>query len=68
MVGLTGMARKTVVGYVERINQLYERGADSFRIGEYVRWWLSWVCGGLGGHAVSVCNVGVGDGLLEPLP
>jgi RNA-directed DNA polymerase len=31
-VGLTGMARKTVVGCVERINQLYERGADAVRI------------------------------------
>jgi hypothetical protein len=30
--GLTGMARKTVEGCVERINQLYEQGADAIRI------------------------------------
>ena len=32
--GLTGMARKTVVGCVERMSQLYEQGADSLRIGD----------------------------------
>ena len=45
------MARKTVAGLVERMNQLYERGADSRRIGQYVRRWRRWVNGGLGRHA-----------------
>ncbi len=33
---------------VERVNQLYEQGADEVRIGEYVRRWSGWVRGGLG--------------------
>jgi hypothetical protein len=33
-VGLTGIARKTVGGLVERMNQLYEQGADAIRIGD----------------------------------
>ena len=32
----------------ERIHQLYEQGADSCRIGEYVRRWWSWAKAGLG--------------------
>jgi hypothetical protein len=58
-VGLTGLARKTVAGCVERISQLYERGADAVRIGEYVRRWLCWVNGGPEGksHVVSVSAV-----------
>jgi len=47
-VGLTGMARKTVAECVERINLLYEQGADALRIGQYVRRWLRWSSGGLG--------------------
>jgi hypothetical protein len=39
-VGLTGMARQTVAGRLERMSQLYERGADAIRIGQYVRRWL----------------------------
>jgi hypothetical protein len=41
------MARKTVAGCVERINQLYGHGADSIRIGQYVRRWMRWASGGL---------------------
>jgi RNA-directed DNA polymerase len=52
-MGLTGIARKTVAGCVERVNQLYEQGADSLRIGQYVRRWLRWVGGGLGRYAPS---------------
>ena len=37
--GADGHARKTVAGYVERMNQLYERGAAAVRIGQYVRRW-----------------------------
>jgi len=42
-VGLTGIARKTIAGFVERMNRLYEHGADAIRIGQYVRRWRSWV-------------------------
>ena len=42
------MARKTVAGCVGRMDQLYERGADAIRIGQYVRQWLRWINGGLG--------------------
>jgi len=47
--GADGLARKIVAGCVERINQLYEQGADAVRIGQYVRRWLRWVNGGLAG-------------------
>jgi hypothetical protein len=36
-VGLTGMARKTVAGCVERMSRLYEQGAGAIRIGQYER-------------------------------
>jgi hypothetical protein len=42
-VGLTGMARKTASGCVERMNRLYEQGADAIRIGQYVQRWLRWI-------------------------
>ncbi len=65
-VDLTGIARKTVAGCVERMNRLYEQGADSLRIGQYVRRWLRWVNGGLGGLASMICYVGV-DGHSDML-
>ena len=40
--------------FVVRVNQLYERGADSFRIGQSVRRWWSWVEGGLAGQVVAI--------------
>ncbi len=54
MLGLTGVARKTVAGCVERINQLYEQGSDGVRIGKYVRAWLHWPCGGLAHQEAAV--------------
>ncbi len=33
----------TVNEVKQRIVRLYEQGADSFRIGQYVRRWLQWV-------------------------
>ena len=45
------MAPKTVAGLVERMNRLYERGADSLRIGQYVRRWMRWVRSGLAGES-----------------
>ena len=41
--GLVGVAPPTMKRFVERVNQLYEQGADASRIGEYVRRWLVWV-------------------------
>ena len=41
-VGFVGVAVQTVERCVERINRLYEQGADAIRIGDYVR---RWPCG-----------------------
>lgn len=45
--GLIGLARQSVQQTSERINQLYEQGADDVRIGQYVRRWWAWVRGGM---------------------
>ena len=52
--GLVGVARQTVERFVERATRLYEQGADSERIGEYVRRWLRWVHSGMVGHPNSM--------------
>ena len=46
-VGLVGIAVQTVERCVERMNRLYEQGADQVRIGDYVRRWCVWVRSGL---------------------
>ena len=51
------MARKTVAGCVERINQLYEQGADAVRIGNYVRRWRQCVRSGLDDYALELAVV-----------
>jgi len=55
--GLIGASRQTVERFVERATQLYERGADAERIGDYARNWVRWVQSGL-------CFVVDGDSLL----
>jgi len=45
--GLVGVAPPTVERFVERVNRLYEQGADAIRIDEYVRRWWKWVRGGI---------------------
>ncbi len=42
------VASGTVLKFVERMCRLYERGADTVRISNYVRRWLGWVRSGLG--------------------
>ena len=44
---LVGVARPTWERFIERVCQLYERGATEGRIGEYVRRWWVWVKSGL---------------------
>jgi hypothetical protein len=60
MVGLTGMARKTLAGCVEHMSQLDEQGADAIRIGQYVGRWLRWASSGLAGESAAAggaaCN------------
>ncbi len=41
------VALSTLKRFKQRMTQLYEQGADYFRIGEYVRHWLKWVRAGL---------------------
>ena len=43
------VAQRAVEHCVERVAQLYERGADLVRIGAYVRCWKRWARSGLGG-------------------
>jgi RNA-directed DNA polymerase len=41
------IAEKTRKNFVDKVRQLYEQGADSVRIGEYVRRWMAWVNAGI---------------------
>ena len=41
-------AKTTIENFKRRIARLYEQGADSIRIGRYVRKWFQWLYGGLG--------------------
>jgi len=36
------VAKKTIERFMERISRLYEQGADSYRIGQYVARWAGW--------------------------
>jgi hypothetical protein len=48
--GITGMSRRTVEKFAKRVAQLYEQGADSVGIGQYVRRWVRWTTAGLDGR------------------
>jgi len=48
--GAVGVAMQTIQRSVERMNQLYEQGADAVRIGDHVRRWWQWVRSGLDGE------------------
>ena len=50
--GIVGLAKSTVEKCVERMNELYEQGADFVRIGNYVRRWWLWARSGLDGFAL----------------
>ncbi len=52
--GLAGVAQATGERFVDRISRLYEQGADTVRIGLYVRRWRRWVEAGLRGHGLDV--------------
>jgi len=41
------VSERTVERFMERIFRLYEQGADSVRIGQYVLRWLQWLRSGL---------------------
>ena len=51
-----GVAKKTIENFKERIAQLYEQGADSVRIGQYVRRWLKWLESGLRDYSLQVTH------------
>jgi len=44
---IVGVATQTIQRCVERMNRVYEQGADAVRIGEYVRRRWAWVRSGL---------------------
>jgi hypothetical protein len=62
--GIVGVAKKTLERFVERVTRLYEQGADSARIADYVRRWRVWVlsrlravaCGGVGTNCHRSCR------------
>jgi len=45
--GVLKVSRGTFERFTERISRLYEQGADSVRIGEYVKHWFKWVRTGI---------------------
>jgi len=45
--GLLTVSQETIHRFTQRIAQLYEQGADSVRIGQYVQKWGLWACGGI---------------------
>ena len=46
--GIVGVAYASIQSCVQRIDRLYEQGADAIRIGKYIdRWWM-WVRSGTG--------------------
>jgi hypothetical protein len=47
VAGSVGVAKQTPARCVERMNRLYEQGADAVRIGDYVRRWWWWVWSGV---------------------
>jgi len=48
------VAPRAVARCVERVSQLYERGADLVRIGTYVRYWQRWARSGLRGSGLDL--------------
>ncbi len=46
--GIVGVAYASVQSCVQRIDRLYEQGADALRIGKYVERWWTWVRSGTG--------------------
>jgi RNA-directed DNA polymerase len=53
------VAPRAVEHCVERVSQLYERGADLVRIGAYVRCWQRWARSGLRGMAEELAESAV---------
>jgi len=45
--GLLTVSQETLTRFTQRIARLYEQGADSVRIGQYVRKWGLWACSGI---------------------
>jgi hypothetical protein len=41
------MVNETLERFIERVTWLYQHGADSVRIADYVRRWMVWVVSGL---------------------
>ena len=44
---LLTVSQEAITRFTHRITQLYEQGADSHRIGQYVRKWREWFRGGV---------------------
>ena len=55
--GLLTVSQETLTRFTQRIAQLYEQGADSVRIGQYVLNWLQWVKGGCGYDIICASNI-----------
>ena len=45
--GIIGLAQKTITNFKERLSRLYESGASSQRVAQYVRNWMRWCVAGI---------------------
>ena len=54
--GALAVANNTIRNMAERINRLYEQGADQVSIGQYVQRWKKWVVAGIGALTIDVVN------------
>lgn len=54
--GALAVANKTIRNMAERINRLYEQGADQVSIGQYVQRWKKWVVAGIGVLTIAEVN------------
>ena len=64
--GIVGVAVQTLERFRERVTRLYEQGAPSQRIGNYVRRWLQWVRAGLEGYVPVTLSYDRDDDVMLP--
>ena len=55
--GIEGIAQRTLDSFAH-VRRLYEQGADSIRIGQYVQRWRKWLTSGLGRLSVTCARLG----------
>ena len=61
------VSEKTIKRFVKHIARLYEQGADSIGIGQYVLKWLQWVLAG-GWNSLREESLEEGRAISDPAP